>query len=114
MRVKFDATDATGKVQKRSSMSHVYSHCVLIHFAAHPPSKFWPKGVAAARGCSEITVRAGDVHQGMGFKGLPRSTLSIAGEAGQKRRTGSTRKPAGGNSKSLCRGSTLYCNGCGL
>jgi hypothetical protein len=24
-----------------------YSHCVVIHFAAHPPSKFWPKGVAA-------------------------------------------------------------------
>jgi hypothetical protein len=69
---------------------------------------------ARARGCSEITVTAGDVHQGMGFKGLPRSTLSIAGEAGQKGRTGSTRKPAGGNSKSLCRGSTLYCNGCGL
>ena len=47
MRVKFEATDATGKVHKRSSMSHIYSHCVVIHFAAHPPSKFWPKGVAA-------------------------------------------------------------------
>jgi hypothetical protein len=47
MRVKFEAADATGKVHKRSSMSRVYSHCVLIHFAAHPPSKFWPKGVAA-------------------------------------------------------------------
>jgi hypothetical protein len=47
MRVKFEATDGTGKVHKRSSMSRVYSHCVLIHFAAHPPSKFWPKGVAA-------------------------------------------------------------------
>ena len=47
MRVKFEATDAAGKVHKRSSMSHVYSHCVVIHFAAHPPSKFWPKGVAA-------------------------------------------------------------------
>jgi hypothetical protein len=44
MRVKFEATDTTGKVHKRS-MSHVYSHCVVIHFAAHPPSKFWPKGV---------------------------------------------------------------------
>ena len=41
MRVKFEATDATGKVHKRSSMSHIYSHCVVIHFAAHPP------GVAA-------------------------------------------------------------------
>jgi hypothetical protein len=47
MRVKFEATDATGKVHKRSSVSHVYSHCVLIHFAAHPPSKFWPKGVGS-------------------------------------------------------------------
>ena len=47
MRVKFEATDATGKVHKRSSMSHIYSHCVVIHFAAHPPSKLWPKGVAA-------------------------------------------------------------------
>ena len=47
MRVKFEVTDATGKVHKRSSMSHIYSHCVVIHFAAHPPSKLWPKGVAA-------------------------------------------------------------------
>ena len=47
MRVKFEAIDATGKVHKRSSMSHIYSHCVVIHFAAHPPSKRWPKGVAA-------------------------------------------------------------------
>ena len=47
MRVKFEATDASGKVRKRSSMSHIYSHCVVIHFAAHPPSRLWPKGVAA-------------------------------------------------------------------
>ena len=47
MRVKFEATDATGKVHKRSSMSHIYSHCVVIHFAGHPPSKLWPKGVPA-------------------------------------------------------------------
>ena len=47
MRVNFEATDATGKVHKRSSTSHVYSHCIVIHFAAHPPSKLWPKGVAA-------------------------------------------------------------------
>jgi hypothetical protein len=46
MRVKFEATDATGKVHKRGSMSHVYSHCVVIHLAAHP-SKFWPQGVPA-------------------------------------------------------------------
>jgi hypothetical protein len=47
MRVKFEAADATGKVHKRSSTSRVYSHCVVIHFAAHPPSKLWPKGIAA-------------------------------------------------------------------
>jgi hypothetical protein len=47
MRVNFEATDATGKVYKRSSTSHIYSHCVVIHFAAHPPSKLWPKGIAA-------------------------------------------------------------------
>jgi hypothetical protein len=47
MGVKFEATDATGKVYKRNSRSRVYSHCVAIHFAAHPPSKFWPKGVTA-------------------------------------------------------------------
>jgi hypothetical protein len=47
MRVKFEAIDTAGKVHKRSSMSHVYSHCVVIHFAAQPPSKVWPKGVAA-------------------------------------------------------------------
>jgi hypothetical protein len=44
MRVKFEVTGANGKVHKRSSMNHVYSHCVVIHFAAHPPSKFWPEG----------------------------------------------------------------------
>jgi hypothetical protein len=47
MRVKFEATDATGKVHKRASRSRVYLHCVVIRFAAHPPSKLWPKGVAA-------------------------------------------------------------------
>ena len=47
MRVKFKATAATRKVHKRASVSRVYSHCVVIHFAAHPPSKFWPKGVVA-------------------------------------------------------------------
>ena len=47
MRVKFEATDATGRVHKRSSARRVYSHCIVIHFAAHPPSKLWPKGIAA-------------------------------------------------------------------
>jgi hypothetical protein len=45
MRVKFEAIDATGKVHKRSSTRHVYSHCVVIHFAAQPPSKLWPRGI---------------------------------------------------------------------
>ena len=47
MRIKFEATDASGKVHKRSSTSHAYSHCLVIHFAAHPPSNLWPKGIAA-------------------------------------------------------------------
>ena len=32
---------------ERAGVTRVYTHCVVIHFAAHPPSKFWPKGVAA-------------------------------------------------------------------
>ena len=47
MRIKFEAVDKNGKPHKRASASHLYSHCVVIHFAAHPPSKFWPKGVTA-------------------------------------------------------------------
>ena len=47
MRIKFEATDANGKVHKRSSTCHVYSHCVVIHFAARPPSKLWPRGISA-------------------------------------------------------------------
>jgi hypothetical protein len=47
VRLKFETTDASGKVHKRSSASHVYSHCLVIHFAAHPPSKCWPEGVPA-------------------------------------------------------------------
>jgi hypothetical protein len=47
MRVKFEATDATGKVHKRGSVSHIYSQCVVIHFAACAPSTLWPKGIAA-------------------------------------------------------------------
>ena len=47
MRVKFEVIDASGKVHKRSSARRVYSHCIVIHFAAHPPSSFCPKGVAA-------------------------------------------------------------------
>jgi hypothetical protein len=44
MRIKFEAVDKNGKPHKRASVSRLYSHC---HFAAHRPSKFWPKGVMA-------------------------------------------------------------------
>jgi hypothetical protein len=47
MRTKFEAVDKNDKLHKRASVSRVYSYCVVIHFAAHPPSKFWPKGVTA-------------------------------------------------------------------
>ena len=47
MRIKLGAVDKNGKLHKRASVSRFYSHCVVIHFAAHPPSKFWPKGVTA-------------------------------------------------------------------
>jgi hypothetical protein len=47
MRTKFEAVDKNDKLHKRASVSRVYSHCVVIHFSAHPPSKFWPKGVTA-------------------------------------------------------------------
>jgi len=50
MRTKFEAVDKNGKLHNRASASHLYSHCVVIHFAAHPPSKFWPKGVTAFSG----------------------------------------------------------------
>jgi hypothetical protein len=47
VRIKFEATDSSGKVHKRSSTSHVYSHCLLIHFAAHSATELWPDGIAA-------------------------------------------------------------------
>ena len=47
MRIKFEAIDATGKVHKRTSARRVYSHCVVIHFAAQPPNQLWPKSVPA-------------------------------------------------------------------
>jgi hypothetical protein len=47
MRIKFEAIDATGKVHKRTSARRVYSHCVVIYFAARPPSQRWPKSVPA-------------------------------------------------------------------
>ena len=45
--MNFEAIDKTGKLHKRASVSRFYSHCVVMHFAAHPPSKFWPRGVTA-------------------------------------------------------------------
>jgi hypothetical protein len=47
MRVKFEATGATGKVHKRNSLGHIYSHCVVIHFGAHLSSKLRPEGIPA-------------------------------------------------------------------
>ena len=47
MRLKFEVIDGNGRVHKRSSANHVYSHCLVIHFAAHPPNDVWPKGIAA-------------------------------------------------------------------
>ena len=47
MRIKFGAVDKNGKLHKRASVSRFYSHCVVIHFAAQPASRFWPAGVAA-------------------------------------------------------------------
>ena len=58
VRIKFEATDATGKVHKRSTTSHVYSHCIVIHFAAHPPSTLWPKGIAACSHAEWVASRA--------------------------------------------------------
>jgi hypothetical protein len=58
VRIKFEATDGKGKVHKRSSTSHVYSHCVVIHFAAHLPSKLWPKGISACSHAEWAASRA--------------------------------------------------------
>ena len=58
VRIKFEATDASGKVHKRSSTSHVYTHCLVIHFAPHPPSNLWPKGIAACSHAEWTASRA--------------------------------------------------------
>jgi hypothetical protein len=47
LRLKFEVIDGNGRLHKRSSASHVYSHCLVIHFAAHPPSNLWSEGIAA-------------------------------------------------------------------
>ena len=58
MRIKFEAVDKNGKLHKRAGVSRVYSHCVVIHFAAHPPSKLWPKGVTAYSRAEWVASRA--------------------------------------------------------
>ena len=58
MRIKFEATDASGKVHKRSSTSHVYTLCLVIHLAPHPPSALWPKGIAACSHAEWAVSRA--------------------------------------------------------
>jgi hypothetical protein len=58
VRIKFEATDASGKVHKRSSASHVYSHCLVIHFAAHPSSNLWRKGITACSHAEWVESRA--------------------------------------------------------
>ena len=83
MRIKFEATDATSKVHKRSSTSRVYSHCVVIHFAAHPPSKLWPKGVAACShaewvGSCALAPRAVSATAARSARRAPRRARSTA------------------------------------
>jgi hypothetical protein len=46
-RIKFEAVDKNGKPHKRASVSRLYSHCVVIHFAACAPNKSWPRGIEA-------------------------------------------------------------------
>jgi hypothetical protein len=58
LRLKFDVIDGNGRVHKRGSASHVYSHCLVIHFAAHPPSNLWPKGIAACSHAEWAASRA--------------------------------------------------------
>jgi hypothetical protein len=72
MRVKFEATDTTGKVHKRSSISHVYSRCVVIHFAAYPPSKLWPKGIPACSHAEWVESCALAEHKAGRWRNEPR------------------------------------------
>jgi hypothetical protein len=57
MWIKFEATDATGKVHKRS-MSHVYSHCVVILFAAQPPRKIAKQRITGLHRHSRVNAHA--------------------------------------------------------
>jgi hypothetical protein len=67
LRLKFEVIDANGRAHKRSSANHVYSHCLVIHFAVHPPSDLsnrtygspaWPKGIAACSHAEWVGSRA--------------------------------------------------------
>jgi hypothetical protein len=57
MRVKFESTDAAGKVHTRSSMSHVYSHCVVIRFAAQPPRKIAKQRITGLHRHSRVNAQ---------------------------------------------------------
>ena len=48
MPTKHEATDAAGKVWKRTSKTRVYSHCVVIHTPATLPTELWPNGWPAS------------------------------------------------------------------
>jgi hypothetical protein len=58
LRLKFEVTDGNGRVHKRSSASHVYSHCLVTHFAVHPLSDLWPKGIPAFSHAEWAGIRA--------------------------------------------------------
>jgi hypothetical protein len=58
LRLKFEVIDGNGRVHKRSSASHFYSHCLVIHFAAYPPSNLWPEGIAACSHAEWVKSRA--------------------------------------------------------
>ena len=77
MRIKFEATDASGKTHKRSSTSHVYSHCLVIHFAARPPSNLWPKGIAACGHAEWVETRAMAERKASRWSKEPHVTIEI-------------------------------------
>jgi hypothetical protein len=46
-RKHYEAIDAAGKVWKRSTETRSYTHCIVVHFPAKPPSEYWPHGTPA-------------------------------------------------------------------
>ena len=44
MTIKHTATDAAGKVHTRTSKSRTYTHCVVVHLPAYPPTDAYPNG----------------------------------------------------------------------